>query len=67
MGKEAQGYRNTIVKIRMNTKFGYEDDVETAFGKSDLEKEVMIQCKMCSFVGKTESGLRIHETRMHGR
>ena len=51
----------------MNRKFGYEDDVETAFGKSDVEEEVMIQCKMCSFVGKTESGLRIHETRMHGR
>ena len=67
-----QEYRNTIAvqemlhdsfKERMTRKYNYNDEIETD-DESENEEETF-QCKECSFEGKNENGLKIHESRMH--
>ena len=70
--KVIKEYRNTIAvqlmvhdsfKERMARKYNYNDEIETE-DESENEEETF-QCKECSFVGKNENGLKIHESRMH--
>ena len=69
--KVVEEFRNTIAvqemlhdsfKERMMWKYNFNDEIDTDESENEVDT---FQCKECSFVGKNENGLKIHESRMH--
>ena len=54
------------LKSDMKERFGYDSDEEAEIYYQNLLKEdEKLTCDVCTFVGKTEAGLRTHKTIKH--